>query len=159
MKIVDVLNKKGRTYHKIAAGGTVGKAMELFVRYRIGSLVVVNADDIGVGLVTERSLIESLAKDGPRILWERAGTIMIAPVPACKLDHDVRAALAIMTELRTRYLVVLGEGKTHGIVSIGDLVKHKLADTELENLVLRDMVGARQFNLDQQAPVYPGRQT
>jgi CBS domain-containing protein len=68
---------------------------------------------------------------------------MRSPAPSCRPDQTIREGLEMMTTLRTRHLVVADGAEILGVVSIGDLVKYRLQDAELENLVLRDMAGAR----------------
>jgi CBS domain-containing protein len=105
----------------------------------MGSLVVEDFFGAAIGLVTERSITEALDRIGPRAVDLTASDLMRAPIPTCRPDSTVRAAMAQMTSLRTRHLVVTDNVTTYGIVSLGDLVKWRLQDAELENSVLRDM--------------------
>lgn len=148
MKIIDVLNKKGHEYYKVPSHERFGRILELLVGYRVGSLVVAGARDSAIGLVTERSIIEALARMGGRAFGMKASDVMLSPAPSCRPGDDVRQAMSMMTALRTRHLIVADDEGTHGIISLGDLVKYRLEDTELENLVLRDMAGAKRIVTD-----------
>ena len=143
MKIIDVLNKKGRTYHAISADERFGRILKALVTHGVGSLVATDSSGGAMGIVSERSLIEALSRLGARAFDETAGAAMRSPAPSCRPDHTIRQGLEMMTTLRTRHLVVSDGVEIHGVVSIGDLVKYRLEDTELENRVLRDMAGAR----------------
>jgi predicted transcriptional regulator len=68
---------------------------------------------------------------------------METPLPTCAPDDKVRQIMQIMTEKRARHLVVRADDETLGLISIGDVVKYHIRDTELENKVLRDMATAR----------------
>lgn len=145
MKIIDVLNKKGRGVHKVPADETFRVVIDKLVHHGVGSLVVTAPDNTPVGLITERSVIETLARTGRGTIDATARAMMLFPLPSCRPDDNVRNAMSLMTSQRTRHLIVVDSDETIGIVSLGDLVKYKLQDTELENLVLRDMVGVSQL--------------
>lgn len=155
MKIIDVLNKKGHEYYKVPSHEHFSRILELLVKYRVGSLVVTDAHGAAIGLVTERSVIEALTAMGGRAFDATANAIMLSPIPSCRPGDDVRQVMSTMTTHRTRHLIVSDETGTHGIVSLGDLVKYRLQDTELENLVLRDMAGAKRIVSDHNGTRYP----
>lgn len=157
MKIIDVLNKKGHEYYKVPSHEHFERLLELLSAYRVGSLVVTDAHNTAIGLVTERSVIEALAERGPRAFEATADTVMLSPVPSCRPDDDVRQVMSTMTAQRTRHLIVSDNAGIYGIVSLGDLVKYRLQDTELENLVLRDMAGAKRIVADHDGMKYPRR--
>ncbi len=143
MKIIDVLNKKGRTFHTISTEERFGRILTSLVTHGVGSLVVMDSTGVTIGIVSERSLIEALSRVGARAFDETAKSVMRSPAPSCRPDQTIRQGLEMMTTLRTRHLVVSDGIEILGVVSIGDLVKYRLEDTELENRVLRDMAGAR----------------
>jgi len=143
MKIVDVLNNKGRAFHRIAATETFDQILKSLMTHGVGSLVVTGSAGVVVGLVSERSVIEALSRAGVQAFDAHASSVMRSPAPSCRPDQTIREGLSMMTTLRTRHLVVADGAEILGVVSIGDLVKFRLQDAELENLVLRDMAGAR----------------
>ncbi|MGC8536354.1 MAG: CBS domain-containing protein [Rhizomicrobium sp.] len=145
MKIIDVLNKKERAVRKVPAYETLRVVIDQPVHHRVGSLVVTAPDNTPIGLITERSVIETLARTGRGTIDGTARAMMPFPLPSCRPDDNVRNAMSLMTSQRTRHLIVVDSGETIGIVSLGDLVKCKLQDPELENLVLREMVGVSEL--------------
>ncbi|MDE2112650.1 MAG: CBS domain-containing protein [Alphaproteobacteria bacterium] len=155
MKIIDVLNKKGRKYHKIPPNEKFPRILELLVSHGVGSLVVTDVKGVAIGIVTERSVVEALVRWETAVFEEVAESIMFAPAPSCRPELDVRAAMHTMTSLRTRHLVVRDDMDTYGIVSLGDLVKFRLQESELENVVLRDMAGARRFLAERDDTIHP----
>jgi len=105
--------------------------------HRIAALVV-KTDDAVTGLISERDIIHAISRHGPKALTMTVqdiasrGIIMIDPA------DTVKRAMSLMTHHRLRHLLVVDEGKLVGIVSIGDVVKHRLEDLEIESNVLRD---------------------
>jgi CBS domain-containing protein len=105
--------------------------------HRIAALVV-KTDDAVTGLISERDIIHAISRHGPKALTMTVqdiasrSIIMIAPA------DTVKRAMSLMTHHRLRHLLVVDEGKLVGIVSIGDVVKHRLEDLEIESNVLRD---------------------
>lgn len=148
MKVIDVLNKKGHEFRSVGTDETLRDILSQLVRHNIGSLVVVSATNVPIGLVTERSVIETLAREGEQAIRAIARSVMLSPPLSCHPQDSVRNAMTSMTLRRTRHLLVADGDAFLGIVSLGDLVKYKLQDAELENLVLRDMAAIRQFQPD-----------
>jgi CBS domain-containing protein len=139
MKVLDILDAKGRTVHTILPGAAVGDAVARLERLGIGALVVCDVEHRLVGIVSERDLIRELARRGPELLTERVDTVMTRRVATASLGEPITAAMARMSGGRYRHLPVLDGGKLVGMVSIGDLVKARLREMELETGVLRDM--------------------
>lgn len=104
----------------------------------ISSLVV--TDHIGrpMGLVMDRDVLREIARRGASALHLPARTVMRSPAPTCRLEDTLTQIMRRMTHDRIRHLIVLDELRLIGIVSIGDLMKSKLLDADLENRVLRD---------------------
>jgi len=139
MIIADILDTKGRTVHSVLAWATVGEAVARLERLGVGALVVCDGDHRLVGIVSERDLVRELARRGPALLDLRVDEIMTRKVATATLREPIGTAMARMTRDRYRHLPVLDRGALVGMVSIGDLVKARLRDMELETGVLRDM--------------------
>ncbi|MFC5947974.1 CBS domain-containing protein [Pseudonocardia lutea] len=139
MKIADILDAKGRTVHTILPWATVADAVARLERLGVGALVVCDGDHRMVGIVSERDLIRELAHRGPDLLDLRVDEVMTTKVATSRLEEPIASAMARMTRDRYRHLPVLDGGRLVGMVSIGDLVKARLRDMELETGVLRDM--------------------
>jgi CBS domain-containing protein len=124
----------------------LSRAVHLLTSHRIAALPVVNATRALVGLIAERDVIHALGVHGGRCLDMPVHRTMRAP-PLCRPDDPVMRIMERMTWERSRhFLVVDGEGQLSGIVSVGDLVKHRLHELELEAGVLRDYVSAHRIH-------------
>jgi CBS domain-containing protein len=101
--------------------------------------LVVSEDGITVlGLISERDIVRGLTQHGTKLLALPASELMTSPAVTCTRGESFRAVMARMTRYRVRHLPVVEGGKLCGIVSIGDLVKHRLDELELETNVLRE---------------------
>lgn len=113
------------------ASATVRDAVALLAGKRIGALPVVKNGEIA-GIFSERDVIYQLQNHGPSMLDKRVGEVMTAPAVTVGPETTVLEALALMTRRRIRHLPVLEDGRMVGFISIGDLVKHRLAAIEFE---------------------------
>lgn len=143
MRISDVLAEKGGHVATVWPDSRLDHVTRLLDARNIASVVVIDHEGRQLGIVTDRELVRALARHGASALELRAGQIMMSPAPACSPDDTVGEVLRQMTENRVRHVLVLRGGAMLGIVSIGDLVKIRLTDAELENRVLREMALAR----------------
>ncbi|HZA01251.1 MAG TPA: CBS domain-containing protein [Hyphomicrobiaceae bacterium] len=139
MKIKDVLASKGSRVVSIRPNYVLGKLPKLFDDRNIASVVVVDSSNRTVGIVTDRLFILALARRGIAMLQLTAADIMEAPAPFCSPQHSLHDAMRLMTDMRVRHLVVVDDGKLVGVVSIGDLVKCRVEEAELETKVLREL--------------------
>lgn len=146
MKISQILTVKGDSVVTIAPDDRVVTVLSLLAEHHIGAIVVSSGDRRIDGIVSERDIVRAMAADPdagttggvrPRLV----SSIMSTEVVTIDLDTDVDAAMAIMTESRFRHLpVVDSDDLLAGIVSIGDVVKAKLAALEDERAALIDYV-------------------
>ncbi len=105
----------------------------------IGAIVVVNpADDRIAGIISERDIACALSKHGVELLEMRVADIMTRSVRTCTPQDSVKHVMTVMTHSRIRHLPVIDDGRLCGIISIGDVVKNRLREKELEVNVLRD---------------------
>lgn len=120
-------------------------AVHLLMRHRIGGLPVLGMGGEPVGMLSERDVVRAVERDTEAPIGHLpVSTVMRRPVPTCSADDRVHDAMGRMTRERFRHLVVLGDdGRIQGVISVGDLVKHRLQELELEAGVLRDYVAAR----------------
>lgn len=139
MNVHDVANAKGGAIFALAADRALEDAVKLMAQHNVGSLAVVDVNGRTIGLMTEPDIVSTIARDGASSLLRRVSDVMRTPAPACEAETRVSEAMALMTRARVRYLLVERQGRVVGIVSIGDLVKARLASAELESRVLRDM--------------------
>lgn len=137
MKVESILDAKGRSVETIRPDAPVELAVHRLIDKHIGALVVSSDGRRLDGMISERDLVRALARQGTRLLEMPVGKVM-SPAVACSPDATIRDAMATMTRTRHRHLPVVADGAVVGLVSIGDLVKHRLEEMELEASVLRD---------------------
>jgi CBS domain-containing protein len=139
MLISEVLRSKGDNVVKIRATDSIRLAVRMLAEHRIGSLVVEDQMAKLVGIFSERDFINAIARDGAAVLGLNVQELMTKRIISCRSTDRVDAVLATMTNVRIRHLPVIDDGELKGLVSIGDLVKYRLDEKELEASVLLDL--------------------
>jgi CBS domain-containing protein len=139
MFISDVLRSKGHHVERIHPTDSIEIAVRKLAEHRIGALVVEDRWMKSVGIFSERDFINAVARNGAAVLGLEVQELMSRPMLTCRSADRVDAVLATMTTARIRHLPVIENNELKGIVSIGDLVKHRLDEKELEAGVLRDI--------------------
>ena len=139
MTIARVLHGKGSAVETIAGDATVFDAVRRLGEKKIGALPVVDGDSIA-GIMSERDVIYCLREHGPEVLEWPVSRVMSSPAITADSETEVLAALALMTQRRIRHLPVVDGGQIRGIVSIGDLVKHRMDRIEAEAEAMRDYI-------------------
>ena len=139
MSIRDILQHKGGKVVTVAPSSTISAAAHRLRIERIGALVVsLDGQNIS-GILSERDIVEGLTVHGAHVSDMPVSALMSTHVVTCRPDATITEAMRLMTQHRIRHLPVVGtDGKLQGIVSIGDVVKQRLSDMELETSVLRD---------------------
>ena len=138
MTIQSILNQKGSRVFTIAPTATIKSAADRMRDFGIASLVVKNGDAI-MGILTERDIVGAISRFGERAPSTSVKDILSKTIVTAVSGDSVKRAMLLMTRNRVRHLAVIDSGKLVGIVSIGDVVKHRLNDLELESNVLRDV--------------------
>jgi len=139
MLISDVLKTKGHNVVMVRPTDTVAAAVAKLAEHRIGAVVVEDQWMKPVGMFSERDFVDAIARDGAAVLGFQVGQIMSSPIRSCRSSERIDAVLATMTLAKVRHVPVIDAGDLKGIVSIGDLVKHRLDEKELEANVLLDL--------------------
>ena len=139
MSISDVLHGKGRQVEKVRTTDTVETAVRRLSDKRIGAVVVEDQWMRHVGVFSERDFVNAIAKHGATALSWPVEKLMSTPVITCRLSDAIDTAMAAMTMAKIRHLPVIDGDRLVGIVSIGDLVKHRLDEKALEANVLLDI--------------------
>lgn len=139
MTIAAVLETKGSGVETVPADSSVADAVRTLGEKRIGALPVIDGGRV-VGIISERDVIYCLRDRGPESLALPVSEVMSAPAITVDAATDVLAALSLMTQRRIRHLPVLDGGEIRGIVSIGDLVKHRMQRIEAEAEAMRDYI-------------------
>ena len=122
----------------IGSTATVGEGAKLLAEKRIGALVVSDDGKKPVGILSERDIVRELGRQGPGILDAKISDLMTRKVSTCVTGDDANSVLERMTAGRFRHLPVVEEGRLVGMVSIGDVVKHRVADIEHQAKEIRN---------------------
>jgi CBS domain-containing protein len=140
MKVEAILRKKGRSVQTILPWSTVAEALHRMAGPpRIGALVVTESDGHIAGMITERDIIRELERHPDQLLERPVSYVMGRHVPVCFPQHSIEQVMLQMTRLRYRHLPVVERGRVVGMVSIGDVVKYRIDEIQLEANVLRDL--------------------
>lgn len=132
MKISDVLRTKGTDVVTVTPESTVGELLARLAEHRIGAVVVSSGEGVIDGIVSERDVVRHLHSDGVGVLEGPVSAIMTAEVHTCGEHDDISGLETEMTERRIRHVPVVRDGKLVAIVSIGDVVKHRIRDLSAE---------------------------
>ena len=138
MSIEAILQQKGRNVVTIDPNTSIRSAAERLREMNIAALVVISSGSI-LGIVSEREIAHAVSGYGDRVASIPVKDILVWDFVSISPEDSLKHAMNLMTHRRTRHLLVLDDGALVGIVSIGDVVKHRLEDLELEANVLRDL--------------------
>ena len=142
MLVSQILKDKGDMVFTASPSETVSAvASELHAR-RVGAVVVVGGEGEVVGIVSERDIVRVVAEHGAGCLETPIETCMTRDVIFATPGETVDSLLSRMTDRRIRHLPVVKDGRLAGIVSIGDLVKHKISEVEAEADGLKQYIAA-----------------
>ena len=141
MTIETILRRKGTDVVTIAPDASIKRAADWLRAKNIGALVVTSENAV-LGLISEREIVHAFSQYGEAAGSVRVKEIMQYGVITVSPDESVHRVMKMMTHHRVRHMVVLRDGALAGIVSIGDVVKHRLEDLELETSILRDAYNA-----------------
>jgi CBS domain-containing protein len=140
MNVAAILKLKGRAVATVREGDTLATVAQILANRRIGAVVVTNARGGIAGIVSERDIVRAIAErsDACASMW--AGQVMTRPVETCSDEDTLDELMERMTERRVRHLPVLSNGRLDGIISIGDVVKHHVAEVEMEASAMREYI-------------------
>ena len=136
MNVATILKAKGSDVVKVDPAVTLSDVAMLLAERRIGAVLVMEGRKV-LGILSERDIVKSMARIGGEALRAPVHEVMTARVVTCGLNDSVDDVMDVMTEGRFRHLPVMEHGELVGIVSIGDVVKHRIAETVMETEALR----------------------
>ena len=142
MLVSQIIKDKGDDVFTVTPADTIADAARHLRERRIGALVVKDADGAVAGILSERDIVWGLAEHGPKALEMPVSNCMTKDVLVAQPHESVDELMGRMTDKRVRHLPVTRDGKLCGIVSIGDLVKHKIGEIEAEAQNLKDYISA-----------------
>lgn len=143
MRVRELLKGRMSDVITIETTSTVSTAAHLLMRHGIGGLPVIGRDGRIAGFIAEREIVAALDSHAEPIGSLAVERIMRRPAPTCSVDDPVKDIMVGITRERLRHIVVMDGGRIVGIVSVGDIVKHRLEQLEVEAGVLRDYVAAQ----------------
>lgn len=140
MTVEHILRAKGRNVVTIEPELTLAQAAQLLSERRIGAVIVGNTFRPVLGILSERDIVHALAARGPAALDEPVSRCMTEKVVTCTGASAINEVMELMTDGKFRHVPVVENGRLSGIVSIGDIVKHRLAEVEAESRAMRDYI-------------------
>lgn len=140
MSVAALLSKKPSTIVTLTADRSIKEASDLLAEHRIGALVVVEDEDRVAGILSERDIVRGLAARGASVMTQQVADLMTAPVETCTRSETADDVMRRMSEGRFRHMPVVEGAKLVGVVSIGDVVKNRIATLEHEADAMRDYI-------------------
>jgi CBS domain-containing protein len=140
MTVSVILAGKGRDVASIEPNATLSAAVGMLAEKRIGALLILGADRRVVGVLSERDIVRALAERGAEALGEPVSRTMTRNVSICTEKETISSIMERMTEGKFRHLPVVEQGRLVGIVSIGDVVKHRVREMEQDSAAMHDYI-------------------
>ena len=140
MNVDTILRNKGNAVETARPDWSVVQMCQHLDELGVGALVVSSDGQHVVGIVSERDVINHIANEGAAVLDRPVSDIMIHNVVTCTRADDIAHLMETMTERRIRHLPVVENDALVGIVSIGDVVKHRIQESEYEAKALREYI-------------------
>jgi len=138
MKVADILKAKGHRVATMRPESAIDTVIHRMRLDRIGAIVISRDGSTIEGILSERDIVYGLVEHGTGLLKMTAADVMTHEVITCRLQDTIKDVMSKMTHRRIRHVPVVEDGELAGIVSIGDVVKHRLEEAELEATVLRE---------------------
>jgi CBS domain-containing protein len=140
MRVSDVLRVKGTQVVTVTPDTKVRQLVAVLAEHRIGAVVVSHDGAAIDGIASERDIVRALARKGAATMSEPVTAIYTAQVHTVTPQTGVEEVMRMMTERRVRHAPVVVDGRLHGIVSIGDVVKIRISELETERTALTDYI-------------------
>jgi CBS domain-containing protein len=142
MRVEDLLQAKGTRVVTSRPDTRLSTVAHLLKVEHVGAVVVSEDGARVLGILSERDIVHGLVAHGADVLDKHAADLMTREVTTCRRSDDLKRVMALMTRQRVRHLPVVEAGVLEGLISIGDVVKKRLEETETEAAVMRDMAAA-----------------
>jgi CBS domain-containing protein len=140
MTVGIILAEKGRGTFTIEPSASLAEAVKLLAEKRIGAALILGADRRIAGILSERDIVRALAERGATALNEPVSQTMTRKVETCNENETVASIMERMTAGKFRHMPVVDQGRLVGVVSIGDIVKHRVQEMERESGAMRDYI-------------------
>ena len=143
MKLKDILSKKGKTVWTVQSNQTIQQALEVLITQKIGSLVVLDENSRIVGIISERDIVRGVYIHPRELVDLPVSKFMTKKIIIGSPEDEINYIMGIMTQSRVRHIPVVHEGKLEGLVSIGDVVKSVIDDSNYEIHYLKEYIYGR----------------
>jgi CBS domain-containing protein len=140
MNVASMLKSKGRSVVSASAETTVLEIARMLRENRVGCVVIVDGGGKLAGIVSERDVVRAIGADGAAMLDQPVSRCMTREVVTCRECDTIEELMAAMTAHRFRHMPVVERGKLIGLISIGDVVKMRIAETEMETAAMREYI-------------------
>ena len=140
MTVSVILADKGREIVTIEPNASLADAVHLLAEKRIGAALILGADRRIAGIISERDIVRVLAERGAAALDEPVSRTMTRKVETASESEAVATIMEPMTAGKFRHMPVVAQGRLVGVVSIGDIVKHRVHEMERESVAMRDYI-------------------
>jgi CBS domain-containing protein len=140
MILEQILRDKGGQVYSVAESATLKEAAELLDARKVGAMVILNEGGQLIGVISERDIIRAVARAGAPALKSTVAESMTRSVVTARPSETIEAAMERMTDRRIRHLPVVESGRLTGVVSIGDLVKWRIAEATAEVAAIRSYI-------------------
>jgi len=140
MTVKTILSTKGGDVISIEPTASLETAVKTLAKHRIGALLVLGPDRRVVGILSERDVVRALGEQGADVLTMPLAQVMTRKVVTCGETETVGTLMEQMTAGKFRHIPVVEQDQVVGIISIGDVVKHRLHEMDQESAALRDYI-------------------
>lgn len=141
MNVQSILKSKNGPVHSVRPEQTLADAADLLADHRIGVVLVTDGDDV-VGVLSERDIVAAVSKRRASALTLPVRSVMSSPVLTCRPQDSIKEVMQVMNTRRIRHLPVVDDDTVVGMISIRDVIKHRLDEKQMEVAVLRDVAMA-----------------
>ncbi|MDX2266094.1 MAG: CBS domain-containing protein [Hyphomicrobiales bacterium] len=138
--VARILKEKGRVVATAKAGDSLSDVIRALAAKKIGALVIVDDRGAVAGIISERDIVRLLASHPAGVLAEPVARHMTSPVMTCTEASTMDEVMQQMTNNRFRHMPVVEKGQLAGLISLGDVVKQKIADAEFEAHSMRQYI-------------------
>jgi CBS domain-containing protein len=140
MNVGIILADKGREVVTVEPNARLAEAVRILAEKRIGAALILGADRRIAGIISERDIVRALAERGPAVLDEPVSRTMTRKVETTNDTESVANIMERMTAGKFRHMPVVDQGRLVGVVSIGDIVRHRVHEIERESVAMRDYI-------------------
>lgn len=142
MNAASILAHKGADVITAAAEDTIEDAARILTAKNIGAVVILDENGMPAGVLSERDITAAIGRDGALALTMRVSDCMSREVLLCQPADSLDVLMGSMTDRRIRHLPVVEGGRLLGVVSIGDVVKQKIAQAEAETQAMKAYIAS-----------------